>query len=80
MRYRAFANFADPSTPGGDRVIGLHLDRGEWFNDAALGHDVSQPNQIAFQNWLHAKYQSLHGLRAAWHDAAVTWEDAAVPV
>lgn len=74
------AHFADPSTPGGDRVIGLHLDRGEWFNDAALGHDVSQPNQIAFQNWLHAKYQSLHGLRAAWHDAAVTWEDAAVPV
>ena len=74
------AHLADPSTPGGDRVIGLHLDRGEWFNDAALGHDVSQPNQIAFQNWLHAKYQSLHGLRAAWHDAAVTWEDAAVPV
>ena len=73
------AHFADPSTPGGDRVLGFHLDRGEWFTDAAAGYDLSLPNQIAFQNWLHAKYQALHALRAAWHDADLTWEDAAVP-
>ena len=73
------AHLSDPSTPGGDRVLGFHLDRGEWFYDASAGYDVSLPNQTAFQNWLHAKYQGLHGLRAAWHDASVTWEDAAVP-
>jgi len=73
------AHFADPGTPGGDRVLGFHLDRGEWFYDADAGYDLSQPNQIAFQHWLHAKYQALHALRAAWHDADVTWEDAAVP-
>ena len=73
------AHFADPSTPGGDRVLGFHLDRGEWFYDASAGYDVSLPNQTAFQHWLHAKYQGLYGLRAAWHDASVTWEDAAVP-
>jgi hypothetical protein len=73
------AHFADPSTPGGDRVLGFHLDRGEWFTDASAGYDLSLPNQIAFQNWLHAKYQALHALRAAWHDADLTWEDAAVP-
>ena len=73
------AHFNDPSTPGGDRVIGFHLDRGEWFYDAQSGYDLSQPNQIAFQNWLHAKYQNLYALRAAWHDADVTFEDAAVP-
>ena len=28
------AHFSDPTTPGGDRVIGFHLDRGEWFYDA----------------------------------------------
>ena len=73
------AHFNDPSTPGGDRVIGLHLDRGEWFYDAQSGYDLSQPNQIAFQHWLHAKYQNLYALRAAWHDADVTFEDASVP-
>jgi len=73
------AHFSDPSTPGGDRVLGFHLDRGEWFYDASAGYDVSPPNQMAFQNWLHAKYQGLPGLRAAWHDASVTWEDAMVP-
>ncbi len=73
------AHFADPSTPGGDRVLGFHLDRGEWFYDAAAGYDLSTPNQTAFQNWLHAKYQNLYALRAAWHDADVTWEDAGIP-
>ena len=74
------AHFADPSTPGGDRVLGFHLDRGEWFTDAESGYDLSLPNTVAFQNWLHAKYQAPHALRSAWHDAQVTWEDAAVPV
>ena len=73
------AHFADPATPGGDRILGFHLDRGEWFYDAEAGYDVSQPNTLAFQNWLHAKYQALHALRAAWHDADITWEDAAIP-
>ncbi len=73
------AHFNDPSTPGGDRVIGFHLDRGEWFYDLTSGYDVSQPNQIAFQNWLHAKYQNLYALRAAWHDADVTFENAQIP-
>ena len=73
------AHFNDPSTPGGDRVIGFHLDRGEWFYDLTSGYDLSLPNQTAFQNWLHAKYQNLYALRAAWHDAEVTFEDAQIP-
>lgn len=73
------AHFADPETPGGDRVLGFHLDRGEWFNDAQAGYDVSEPNVTAFQHWLHAKYQAHYALRTAWHDAAVTWETAGIP-
>ena len=73
------SHFSDPATYGGDRVIGFHLDRGEWFYDATSGYDLSQPNQIAFQNWLHAKYQNLYALRAAWHDAEVTFADAQIP-
>ena len=73
------AHFSDPAISGGDRVIGFHLDRGEWFYDSTSGYDLSAPNQMAFQNWLHAKYQSLYALRAAWHDADVTFEDAQIP-
>ncbi len=73
------AHFADPETPGGDRVLGFHLDRGEWFNDAQAGYDVSEPNTTAFQHWLHAKYQAAYALRTAWHDASVTWETAGIP-
>ena len=46
------SHFADPATPGGDRVIGFHLDRGEWFYDAAAGYDVSEVNRAAFGNYL----------------------------
>ncbi len=73
------AHFSDPNTPGGDRIIGFHLDRGEWFYDLTSGYDISPPNQTAFQSWLHAKYQNLYALRAAWHDAGVTFEDAQIP-
>lgn len=72
-------HLANPTTPGGDRVIGFHLDRGEWFYDAAAGFDLSEPNQTAFQNWLHAKYQFPYALRAAWFNGAVTFEEAEIP-
>lgn len=73
------SHFADPSTPGGDRVIGFHLDRGEWFYDASSGYDLSGPNHVAFQNWLHAKYQQIYELRSAWYDGSVTFESADIP-
>ena len=73
------AHFADPNTPGGDRVIGFHLERGEWFYDAQSGPDLSAPNREAFQHWLQAKYQALYALRAAWFDGSVTFEEAEIP-
>ena len=73
------SHLADPSTPGGDRVIGFHIDRGEWFYDASSGFDLSGPNHVAFQNWLHAKYQHIYELRSAWYDGTVTFESADIP-
>ena len=74
------AHFADPNTPGGDRVIGFHLERGEWFYDAQSGPDLSAPNREAFQHWLQAKYQALYALRASWFDGSVTFEEAEIPL
>ncbi len=73
------AHLADPATVGGDRVIGFHLDKGEWFYDREAGYDYSQPNVTAYQNWLHAKYQQPYALRAAWFQGAATFDEAAVP-
>ncbi|MBV9849266.1 MAG: beta-galactosidase [Armatimonadetes bacterium] len=74
------AHLSDSDTPGGDRVIGFHLDRGEWFYDAQSGPDLSPPNREAFQNWLRAKYQATYALRAAWFDGSVTFEEAEIPL
>ncbi len=73
------AHLADPATRGGDRVIGFHLDKGEWFYDREAGYDYSAPNVAAYQNWLHAKYQQPYALRAAWFQGTATFEEAAVP-
>lgn len=73
------AHLSDPATVGGDRVIGFHLDKGEWFYDREAGYDYSVPNVTAYQNWLHAKYQQPYALRAAWFQGAATFEDVSVP-
>jgi len=72
-------HFADPSTPGGDHIIGFHIDRGEWFHDAAAGYDYSEPNTTGFRNWLRSKYQFDYALRAAWYDGKVTFDTSAIP-
>lgn len=73
------SHLAEPSTAGGDRVIGVHLDKGEWFYDTSSGHDFSAPNRRAFRNWLRAKYQSIYALRAAWFDNSVDFDNAEIP-
>ena len=66
-------------TPGGDRVIGFHLDKGEWFHDAQAGYDYSAPNRRAFQQWLREKYQNIYAFRAAWVDGSVDFDSAEIP-
>lgn len=72
-------HLADPATAGGGRVIGLHLDKGEWFYDTTSGHDFSAPNRKAFRNWLRARYQTVYALRAAWFDNSVDFDNAEIP-
>jgi hypothetical protein len=69
----------EPETFGGDRVIGLHLDKGEWFNDANSGYDYSAPNKRAFRDWLHERYQTPYSLRASWFSGTATFETSEIP-
>jgi hypothetical protein len=66
--------------PYGNRVIGYHLERGEWFNPADNGYDRSYANREAFRDWLRAKYkQSSLALRASWFDGDVQFHTVDIP-
>ncbi len=67
-------------TTYGERVIGYHLERGEWFNPVDNGFDRSLANREAFREWLRAKYKnSVVALRAAWYDGEVQFHTAEIP-
>jgi hypothetical protein len=64
----------------GERVMGYHLERGEWFNPTDNGFDRSLANREAFREWLRAKYKnSAVSLRAAWYDGDVQFHTAEIP-
>lgn len=63
-----------------DRVVGYHLERGEWFHSKDGGHERSFANREGFRRWLRAKYgNSDVALRAAWFDGQVQYYTADVP-
>ncbi len=74
------ARFGEEGVPGHNRVIALHLDKGEWFYEPGVGYDYSEVNKLAFRNWLHEHYQSEYALKAAWVNGGVTFDKADIPV
>ncbi|MGE3126877.1 MAG: hypothetical protein AB7F50_00120 [Fimbriimonadaceae bacterium] len=62
------------------QVIGLHLDRGEWFHAEGEGYDTSMAAQEGFREWLRHRYSSdVVSLRAAWFNGSAQFETIAVP-
>ena len=67
-------------TQYGRRVIGYHLERGEWFQPAEAGYDRSFANREAFRRWLRTKYGGSEvALRAAWFSGSVQFYTAEIP-
>jgi hypothetical protein len=67
-------------TSYGARVIGYHLERGEWFQPAEGGFDRSYANREGFRRWLRAKYgDSEVTLRSAWYDGSAQFYTADIP-
>lgn len=72
------------SMPYGARVIGYHIASGgteEWYylNTGGYYLDYSEPQRVAFREWLQRKYGTESALRAAWNDGSVTFATAAIP-
>lgn len=61
-------------------VLGLHLERGEWFVSKDDGYDTSEAATDRFRIWLRHRYRNdLVALRAAWFDGSVQFDTAEVP-
>ncbi|MCC6402681.1 MAG: beta-galactosidase [Fimbriimonadaceae bacterium] len=64
----------------GSQVIGLHLDRGEWYYADGEGYDTSIAAQEGFRQWLRHRYSNdVVSLRAAWFNGSSQFETIAVP-
>ncbi|MCW5937956.1 MAG: hypothetical protein KIT11_11695 [Fimbriimonadaceae bacterium] len=64
----------------GGNVLGLHLERGEWFISSANGYDTSIAAQEGFRTWLRHRYrEDAVTLRASWFDGQVQFETVGVP-
>lgn len=66
--------------PMADHILGLHLDRGEWFNAEASGYDTSKAARLKFQDWARMRYfNDIVALRASWFDGSARFEDLQIP-
>ena len=61
-------------------VIGVHIDRDEWFYRNGATCDVSDSAREAFGKWLRHRYRDDKvSLRAAWFDGTVEFDTAQIP-
>ncbi|MBX3095446.1 MAG: hypothetical protein KF812_01155 [Fimbriimonadaceae bacterium] len=66
--------------PQADRIVGIHLERGEWFHSEEVGYDSSVAAHEKFRGWLRARYRNdVVSLRASWFDGQVQFDTVAIP-
>lgn len=65
---------------GADSILGIHLERGEWFFADGWGYDVSPAAQKGFQEWARARYRNDNvALAASWFDGQASFDTISVP-
>lgn len=61
-------------------ILGVHLERGEWFFAAGAGYDTSPAALEKFRDWVKLRYRDdIVALRAAWFDGSVQFGTIAIP-
>lgn len=66
--------------PNRDAILGLHLDRGEWFFVDGVGYDTSKAARLKFREWMRTRYRNdVVALRAAWFDGHVDFTQLEIP-
>lgn len=66
--------------PNRESILGVHLDRGEWFFVDGVGYDTSRAARNAFRDWARTRYRDdVVALRAAWFDGSVEFSRLEIP-
>jgi len=66
--------------PQRDQILGLHLERGEWFLAEGIGYDDSKAAQTKFRDWARTRYSNDEvTLRASWFDGTCRFDNLQVP-
>ncbi len=66
--------------PDAGQVMGVHLERGEWFFPSGSGYDTSPAAQDEFRNWIRMRYRNDNvALCAAWFDGPVQFDTLTTP-
>jgi len=61
-------------------ILGVHLDRGEWFMADGWGYDTSDAAKLKFREWARVRYLDDDVmLRASWFDGRVRFQDLTIP-
>ena len=61
-------------------LLGLHLDRGEWFLGEGWGYDTSIAATLKFRDWARMRYQNDEvTLHASWFDGSVRFDTVELP-
>lgn len=64
-----------------NHILGVHLDRGEWFFASGWGYDTSDAATAKFREWARVRYlDDVVMLRASWFDGRASFEDLQVPI
>ncbi len=64
-----------------DHILGVHLDRGEWFFGDGWGYDTSDSATLKFREWAKMRYLDDEVmLRASWFDGNASFDGLQVPV
>ncbi|WP_025228999.1 hypothetical protein [Fimbriimonas ginsengisoli] len=61
-------------------ILGVHLERGEWFLGEGAGYDDSKAAQTKFREWARTRYLDDEvTLRASWFDGTVRFDNIQIP-
>jgi hypothetical protein len=63
-----------------DHILGVHLERGEWFYGQGWGYDTSIAAKGKFRDWARVRYRNdVVALRAAWFDGTTSFNSLTIP-
>lgn len=66
--------------PSAKNILGVHLDRSEWFYSADAGYDSSHAALLKFRDWAGARYNDDEvSLRASWFNGSIDFENISIP-